>query len=405
VGVPAGEEEHVVIPTRAPPSLEHVGRVERLQELLRVHGLDGALLLHAVDVYYLSGTRQNAALLVPSAGEPILVVKKSVARARVETSVADVRPFPPSRDLGAVLGARGRIGATFDAVPAATLEWWRRQLPAAEIVDISRPVRELRSVKSPSEVAILREGGARMAAVLAGVPGLLREGLREIDLSVEIEYRLRKAGSLGSPRMRGFNSELLMGLALAGDGAAEPGAFDGPVTGRGQHPSYPQGASGRSIGRNEPVFLDWTAVFGGYVVDMTRVAAIGDLDGDLARAHEVSLAIQGEVARGLRPGATGEALWERARAMAEEAGLGDRFMGPPGEQVRFVGHGVGLELDELPVLAPGQSAALAAGQVVAVEPKFVFPGRGAVGIENTWAVTEHGGEKLTALDDAILRSA
>jgi len=130
------------------------------------------------------------------------------------------------------------------------------------------------------------------------------------------------------------------------------------------------------------------------------------VDRDLSRAFDVALAIQAEVGRGLRPGSTGEALWERARAMAEEAGLGDRFMGPPGDQARFVGHGVGLELDELPVLAPGSEAQLVAGQVVAVEPKFVFAGRGAIGIENTWLVTDGGGEKLTAeLGDAILRVA
>ncbi|HVO19065.1 MAG TPA: Xaa-Pro peptidase family protein [Anaeromyxobacter sp.] len=387
------------------PSTEHGGRTARLQEALRAQGLDGALLLQAVDVYYLAATRQSGALFVPASGEPILLVRRSLSRARAESAVADVRPFPPSRELAQALGARGRLGATFDAVPAATLDWWRAQLRAAEWVDVSRPLRELRSRKSPRELGTLREAGALLAGVLAQVPALLREGMREVDLSAEIEYRLRRAGNLGSPRLRAFNAELFLGLALAGDGAAGPGCFDGPVTGGGLHPSYPQGSSERAIRRGEPVFLDWTAVHGGYVADMTRMAAIGDLEADLARAFEVALAIQAEVAAGLRPGATGAELWARARAMAEEAGLADRFMGPPGDQARFVGHGVGLELDELPLLAPGQSAELEAGQVVAVEPKFVFPGRGAVGIENTWVVTEGGGERITgALGDQILRA-
>src|SRR6185369_9875851 len=97
-------------------------------------------------------------------------------------------------------------------------------------------------------------------------------------------------------------------------------------------------------------------------------------------------------------------LWERARTMADEAGLGDRFMGPPGDQARFVGHGVGLELDELPVLAPGFKAPLREGMTIAIEPKFVFPGQGAVGIENTFLVTAQGGEKLTSyVADEVLR--
>jgi Xaa-Pro aminopeptidase len=77
-------------------------------------------------------------------------------------------------------------------------------------------------------------------------------------------------------------------------------------------------------------------------------------------------------------------------------------MGPPGDQARFVGHGVGLELDELPVLAPGFDAPLVAGQTIAVEPKFVLPGLGAVGIENTWAVGESGGVRITELGDAVV---
>jgi Xaa-Pro aminopeptidase len=384
---------------------EHAGRIERFQQRLRAAGFEGALLLHAVDVYYFTGTRQNGALWVPASGGPLLLVRKSAARARAESAVADVRLFPSSKDLAAALGARGKVGVTLDAVPAATLEWWRRQLPAAELADASAIVRELRSVKSEAEVATIRDGADRLCAVLAEVPALLRDGMRELDLSVEIEARLRRAGNLGSPRLRAFNAELFMGLAVAGDSAAGPGYFDGPVVGRGLHPSYPQGASERPIGRGEPVLLDWTAVFGGYVVDMTRIAVLGPVAPELERAHATAIAIQDAVAAALRPGVSGQELWERARAMADEAGLGDRFMGPPGDQARFVGHGVGLELDELPVLAPGAKAPLVAGQVVAIEPKFVFPGVAAIGIENTWVVREGGGEKLTsALGDAILRA-
>jgi Xaa-Pro aminopeptidase len=118
----------------------------------------------------------------------------------------------------------------------------------------------------------------------------------------------------------------------------------------------------------------------------------------------VALEIQAEVAARLVPGAVPSEIWERANGMAEEAGLGASFMGPPGDQARFVGHGVGLELDELPVLAPGFDDPLVAGQTLAVEPKFVLAGVGAAGIENTWAVAEGGGERITALDDAVLRA-
>jgi Xaa-Pro aminopeptidase len=383
---------------------EHQTRVARYQQALTERGLAGALLLNAVDVFYLSGTGQNAALYVPAAGAPVLLVRKSFARAKAEAGLADVRPFPSSKELAATLGARGKIGVAFEAVPQGTLDFWRKCLPEAELVDAGAILRDQRQVKSPAELVVLREGGRRICAVFAEIPTFLRAGLRELDLSAELELRLRKAGNEGSPRLRAFNAHFFIGLALAGDGASVPGAFDGPVVGGGLSAANAGGASERVVRAGEPVLFDFTSIHGGYVVDMTRIAVIGALDPRLERALDVARAIQDQLARNLRPGVPCVELWEQAKAMAEQAGLGDRFMGPPGDQARFVGHGVGLELDELPVLAPGFKAPLREGQVVAIEPKFVFPGLGAVGIENTWAVTPDGGDKLTSsLPDDLIR--
>ncbi len=316
-----------------------------------------------------------------------------------------MRPFPPSKELAATLGASGKVGAAFEVVPQGTLDFWRKNLPAVELVDAGPILRDQRQVKSPSELAILREGARRMCAVFAQIPSFLRAGQRDLDLSAELECRLRKAGNEGSPRLRAFNANFFVGLALSGDGASVPGAFDGPVVGAGLSAANPGGASERIVRAGEPVLFDFTSIHGGYVVDMTRIAVVGTLPPELERAFKVARAIQDEIARNLRPGVPCVELWEQARAMAEQAGLGDRFMGPPGDQARFVGHGVGLELDELPVLAPGFKAPLREHQTIAIEPKFVFPGQGAVGIENTFVVTPQGGEKLTsALSDDLLRA-
>jgi Xaa-Pro aminopeptidase len=384
---------------------EHQTRLARYQQALAERGLAGALLLNAVDVYYLAGTAQNGALFVPASGAPTLLVRKSLARAKAESGVADVRPFPSSKELALALpGAAGKVGVAFEAVPQGVLDFWRKCLPAAELVDAGPILREHRQVKSASELAVLREGAARMCRVFSEIPSFLRAGMRELDVSAEVEYRLRKAGNEGSPRLRAFNAHFFVGLAVAGDGAAAPGAFDGPVVGAGLSPSS-GGASERLVQAGDPVLVDFTAVHRGYVVDMTRIAVVGELAPDLARAFDVACAIQDEVARNLRPGVPCAELWEHARAMSEQAGLGDVFMGPPGDQARFVGHGVGLELDELPVLAPGFKVPLREGMTIAIEPKFVIPGRGAVGIENTFVVTPTGGEKLTSgVPDEILRA-
>jgi Xaa-Pro aminopeptidase len=226
--------------------------------------------------------------------------------------------------------------------------------------------------------------------------------MRELDLAAEFEYRLRRAGSEGYVRMRAFNQELFHGLAVAGGTAAAPGFFDGAVTGTGLSSAAPHGASRSVIQRDVPVMVDYTGIFDGYIVDMTRLYVCGRLDDDLARAFDAALSIQQWVVERLKPGAVCEELFAGAATRAEASGFGAHFMGAPGENARFVGHGVGLELDELPVLAQGFKQPLLAGQTIAVEPKFVFPGRGVVGIENTFAVSEGGGVKLTDRPDDLV---
>jgi Xaa-Pro dipeptidase len=384
------------------PAAECTRRVASLREALAARGLDGALVLQAVDILWLSGTRQNAALWVPVEGEPALLVRKSLERARGESPLGRVLPFPPSKELAGVTGGARRLGLTLDVVPVAVQQFWTRALPGVEWTDVSMVVRELRSVKSPWELERMRDTARLLSAVFREVPSWLRPGLREVDVAAEIEVRMRRAGNEGSPRVRGFNQEFFMGLAIAGGAATAPSYFDGPVTGRGLSASSPLGASLEPIGQDVPVLLDYTAILGGYLTDMTRIAVCGRLAPELRRAFDVARAIQDEVAAALRPGSVPSRLFALARERADGAGLGDRFMGPPGAQARFVGHGIGLELDEVPVLAPGFDAPLRLGMTFAIEPKFVFPGAGAVGIENTFAVGEAGGERLSDLSDDLL---
>lgn len=377
-------------------------RIARLQEELIKKEVHAALLLMPVDIYYFTGTRQNAALWVPAAGKPVLLVRKSLWRAKDESLIDDVRPFPSSKEFDSCFSREQQcIGMTFDAVPMQQHAFYSRVLPGRQFVDISMIVRDIRSVKSEYELDQLRESARMLAAVFAEVPRFLKAGMRELDLAAEMEYRLRKSGHEGYVRMRAFNQELFGGMAVSGSSATY-GFFDGAVTGRGLSSASPQGASLDPICRNEPVLVDFAGVFNGYITDMTRMFVIGSLDPDLQSAFDAAIEIQEAVRKALMPGAICEELYFLAATMAEKAGLGGCFMGMPGEQSRFVGHGVGLELDEMPILAQGVSVPLRAGQVVAVEPKFVFPGKGAVGIENTFIVTDEGGVRLSELPDDII---
>ena len=382
---------------------ESLRRIARLQLELQKKGIDAALIIYPIDIYYFAGTRQNSLLYVPAKGEPMLLVRKSLARARLEAVIADIRPFPSSKEFPALIGEGvKKLGLTFDVVPVQQYNFYAKLVPGREFVDISGINREVRSVKSDWELERMRESGRKTAAVFSQVPGFLKAGMRELDLAAEFEYRLRKAGGEGYVRMRAFNQELFMGLAVSGASAMMPGFFDGAVTGRGLSNASPHGASLATIAAGSPVFIDYTGVFDGYIVDMTRVFALGKLSDTLTHAFDTSIAIQSYLAQNLKPGVICEDLFLGAAEMAEKAGLGNYFMGPPGENARFVGHGVGLELDEFPVVAQGFKVPLQAGQTIAIEPKFVIPGQGVIGIENTFAVSAAGGEKITDIPDDIV---
>lgn len=376
-------------------------RIHLLQQGLQSLNLDGALLVAAIDVFYYSSTRQNAVLWVPAAGEPYLLVKKSFIRASQESSVTNTVVMQSLRDLRKYTGQAINIGLTFDVIPAQTFSYYQKLLPECSFHDISSMVREQRSVKTAAELEIMRTAADKICQLFREVPTFLRPGIREIDAAAEIEYRARKAGHEGFIRMRAFNQELHFGHVLSGKTAAFPTYFDGPVGGKGLSTSYPQGPSENVISTDVPVLFDFVFVFQGYLVDMSRIFVIGELNPELNRAFNAALEIQNYLVEHLKPGMVSGELFADACAIAARYGYSDYFMGYKEDQARFVGHGVGLELDELPVIAAGVKSTFKANQTIAIEPKFVFPELGVVGLENTFIVTENGGVKLTELDDVI----
>ena len=194
-------------------------RVIRLQGMLRNKGVQAALLILPIDIYYFAGTRQNAILWIPADGLPMLLVRKSLSRAREESPIADIRPFPSSKEFASVFsGDQLSVGMTFDAVPVQQHSYYSRALPGRSFVDISMIVREVMSVKSSFELEQLRYSASKLASVFAEVPQFLKAGMRELDLSAEMEYHLRKAGHEGYVRMRAFNQELFFGLAVSSGG-------------------------------------------------------------------------------------------------------------------------------------------------------------------------------------------
>jgi Xaa-Pro aminopeptidase len=210
----------------------------------------------------------------------------------------------------------------------------------------------------------------------------------------ELELRLRRGGTPGIVRCRRFGAEISYGTASSGPTANTPWAFDGPVGTPGLYPGMPVGGSRRAIGRGEPILVDYVCSAGGYFVDTSRVFCLGEMPAAAREAHELCGRILRALERLLRPGVPCSRLYQEALELARAGGHADGFMGRGENQVRFVGHGVGLELDELPVLAASFDQPLEAGMTLAVEPKIMLPDAG-VGLESTYLVTAGGGESLT----------
>jgi len=382
------------------PASEIDARIVRFQEALRAAGLDAALIVQETDLYYLTGTAQSAHLIVPADGEPTLLVRKTLARAREESPLARIEPLRSLRDLPAAIGLDGgRLGLELDVLPAASYLRYQRRLPGIELADCSGALRRIRSVKSAYELERIRVACEQVSHIGEWMARHVREGMTELELAAEIERELRLAGHQGVIRFRSFNNELFYGAVLAGPSGAVPGASETPIVGPGPNLAVSKGASQRPIGKGEPILVDLAGAHDGYLSDQTRMFSIGPVESRYAETHDLAAEILRGVAAAAKPGVTGAALYDLA---LELAGGHEGFMGAGDERVTFVGHGIGLEIDELPLLARGWDEPFEAGMVFALEPKFVFPGEAAVGIENSYLVTENGGEALTTAPEELL---
>ncbi len=286
-----------------------------------------------------------------------------------------------------------------DVLPAASYLRYARRLPGVELADCSGALRRVRAIKSAYELERIRVACEQVAHIGEWMARHARAGMTEVELAAEIERELRLAGHQGVIRFRSFNNELFYGAVLAGPSGAVPGASETPVVGPGPNLAVSKGASSRPIQRGEPILIDLAGAHDGYLSDQTRMFSLGPVEARFAETHDLAVEVLHGVAAAAKPGVTGAALYELA---PELAGGREGFMGAGEERVTFVGHGIGLEIDELPLLARGWDEPLEAGMVFALEPKFVFPGEAAVGIENSYLVTRTGAEALTTAPEELV---
>lgn len=374
-------------------------RWSRIFEMLNGSGCDALFISSTANIIH-SSSRVFSGYIVFIAGEsaPRFFVKRPVG-----LEGDNVTYIRKPEDIVAQLPKKVEsVMLELDITPYNEVERYKNMFVGAEVHNGSGLLRTARSIKSPYEISLIRKSAVQHAKCYDQVTALYKEGMSDIDLSIEVERLFRKEGSLGIFRVAGSSMEIFMGSIIAGgDNADSPSPYDFAMGGAGLDSSLPVGCDGTIINEGMSVMVDVGGNFTGYMTDMTRVFARGEISELAKKAHNVSLMILAEIEKVAKAGTAAADLYKLAIEIVEREGVADYFMGHR-QKAGFIGHGIGIEINELPVLAPRSRDTLQEGMVFAIEPKFVIPGTGAVGVENSYLVTATGVEKLTLFEESIM---
>lgn len=388
------------------PAAEIIGRIARLQQRLLEKGMDGALILDSLNMYYYTGTMQQGLVFVLTEGEPVFLVRRSIERAQRETPLQRVVPIQGFSGLQGILADFGlpakTLGIAEASLSVAVYKALVKAFPGATFTDIGALLGRVRAVKSAYEIGCIRKAGMLHEQVYDAIPVMLREGMTEWELGAEIHQRMMALGYTGIARFNVSGMELFLGIVSFGESGNYPTASIGPGGLVGLSPAFPLVGGTKRLGKGEPVFVDTGFGCEGYFTDKTRVFSLGALPAQAMEAHAMCLDIQEAIRCRLKPGAVPSRIYEEVcDEFVHSRGFAQHFMGFGGNQVPFLGHGIGLAIDEFPVIAGKVHTPLEADMVIAVEPKKGLAGIGLVGVENTFRVTAEGGERLTPGSDEV----
>lgn len=389
------------------PLAELQHRIDRFAAQLREKDISACMISGITNLYYFTGTTQQGLFFIFADGTCQLMARKSYERAAAESALRGIVPLRSFREVESQLkelkgSVPERIGYEADIVPVQMYGRYQKMLPDADWVDVSLLLRKTRMAKSPLECEWIRQAGRQVEAVMAHLRGWIRPGMTELEIAAKAEYVARTAGHQGIIRMRTFNAELFYGVVSAGESANEPTNFDGPSGSSGLYPSAVHPAGRRATLPGMSLVVDFMGAYMGYLCDTTRMFFMGSPPDAARKAHQACLDIQQYVAEHLVPGMIPSRLHDDVLALASRLGVEYGFMGFGPNRVKFVAHGVGLEVDEWPVIAPGFDEPLEEGTVLAVEPKVYLPQIGGLGVENTFVVTPEGGRRMVSFPDELI---
>jgi len=388
------------------PESEIIARRKAIQKELQLNNIDGTFISQRVDQFYFTGTAQNGYLYIPAEGEPLLFIKKYLPRAMTESPLRQIIEINSIKEVpGFITDYYGKLpikmGLELDVLPVKHFNFYRTIFPAVKFVDASTFILKTRMIKSSWEIAQIEKTAKLSKATFAYAREIIRPGLTEIELSGIIDTFSRKHGHGAQLRIRDYQTEGYTWHILSGKSGGMVGLLDSPASGEGTSAAFPCGAGNKLLAADEPIMIDLATVMNGYHMDETRFFAIGSMPERAKKACLAAMEIHDSVLAKVKPGITAGELFIHAESLAGSLGYAEYFLGPPGYKVSFIGHGIGLELIEQPVIARGRKEYLKPGMVFALEPKMVFLNEFAAGIESVFMVTETGARMISRVPSEI----
>ncbi|MFO7665602.1 MAG: Xaa-Pro peptidase family protein [Desulfobacterales bacterium] len=382
------------------PEGEITDRRKAIQKEMREHNIDGIFISQRVDQFYFTGTAQNGYFYMPAKGEPILFIKKYLPRALEESPLKNIIGINSIREVpGHIIDFYGSfpnvLAFEFDVLPVKAFHFYRTLFPARDFIDASPSILAVRMIKSGWEIEQMERTAEMSGLTFDYMKTIIRPGLTEMEFAGMYEAFARKLGHGAGLRIRDYLTEGYTWHVLSGKSGGMIGLLDSPASGEGTSAAFPCGAGNKLLAADEPIMIDLSTVMNGYHMDETRMFAIGSMPESALKACRTAIKIHDSVLEKVKPGITAGELFLHAESMAGSLGYAEYFLGPPGYKVSFIGHGIGLELIEHPVIARGRKEQLQSGMVFALEPKMVFMNEFSAGIESVFTVTETGARLIS----------
>lgn len=354
-------------------------RFDKLSASLSTSGLDAAILNPGPTLTYLTGLHfhlmERPTVLFFAPGKTPALVLPELEMQKV-TGLA-ITPFPygenPAEWDAAFRGAvqsldldGKKIGVETRQLRLLEYQFVKSAAPAADFPDAGAALASLRLRKDAAEVESMRRAARIAESALEAVIPLVKVGMTEKELAAELIVQLFKHGS-------------------------EPELPFAPIVSAGPNSANPHASpSDRKLQRGDLLVVDWGAAFGGYISDLTRTFAVGEVDAECARIHAVVQEANAAGRAAAKPGVPCAEVDKAARAVIEAAGYGKFF-------THRTGHGIGMEPHEDPYIRGDNMQILKAGMTFTIEPGIYLPNRNGVRIEDNVVITDSGVDVLSSL--------